>query len=200
MKKITLSLLLLLISMTGFCTTWTITAATNPLVFNPDTITITLGDSVNFVIASVHNAIEVNQSTWDANGNTSDGGFSVPFGGGLVLPAQLTVGTHWYVCSPHAASGMKGVIIVQNNTGIVENQLQTNFSVYPNPSSDLITIKVNAELLGSIYRITNPLGITVLTGKLTTVNTIININELTVGLYLLQVGEQKKQTFKILKK
>ena len=200
MKKITLSLLLLLISITGFCTTWTITAATNPLVFNPDTITITLGDSVNFVIASVHNAIEVNQSTWDANGNTSDGGFSVPFGGGLVLPAQLTVGTHWYVCSPHAASGMKGVIIVQNNTDIVENQLQANFSVYPNPSSDLITIKVNAELLGSIYRITNLLGISVLTGKLTSVNTIININELTVGLYLLQVGEQKKQTFKILKK
>lgn len=200
MGKITLSLLLFSISMTGFCTTWTITAGTTPFVFTPDIITITLGDSVDFVIASNHNAIEVSQTTWDANGITSDGGFSVPLGGGLVLPAQLTVGTHWYVCSPHAADGMKGVIIVQNATGIVENQLHANFSVYPNPSSDLITIKVNAELLSSIYRITDQLGITVLTGKLTTVNTIININELTVGLYLLQVGEQKKQTFKILKK
>ena len=200
MEKITLSLLLFTISMTGFCTTWIITADPTPLEFTPDTITINLGDSVDFAIASIHSAVEVSQTTWDANGNTSNGGFSVPLGGGLVLPAQLTVGTHWYVCSPHAATGMKGVIIVQIATGIVENQLRANFSVYPNPSSDLITIKVNAELLSSTYRITDQLGITVLTGKLTTVNTIININELTVGLYLLQVGEQKKQTFKILKK
>jgi plastocyanin len=48
--------------------------------FSPSTLTINLGDTVKFVLASIHNAREVSQTTWNANGTTSNGGFETPFG------------------------------------------------------------------------------------------------------------------------
>ncbi|GIV33294.1 MAG: hypothetical protein KatS3mg031_0829 [Chitinophagales bacterium] len=106
------SLFLMVHTVNAFATVWTINNSGN--TFRPDSITITEGDTVSFVIANNHNAVEVSQATWNANSTTPlPGGFSVPFGGGIVLPSKLPVGTHWYVCQPHAAIGMKGVIIVQ---------------------------------------------------------------------------------------
>lgn len=114
-KNFLLSLSLFLISMSGFSTTWIINNSSN--TFTPATITISLGDTVSFVISFAHDAREVSQITWNANGNTPlTGGFQTPFGGGLVLPAQLGVGVHYYVCTPHASMGMKAIIIVQNCT------------------------------------------------------------------------------------
>lgn len=152
MKKITLSLLLLSISLPGFCTVWTVNSSGN--TYTPASITITLGDSVNFVIASSHDAREVSQTTYNANGNTAlSGGFQTPFSGGFVLPAQLGVGTHYYVCTPHAVVGMKGIIVVENPTGISENQLLTNLSVYPNPSSGKFQFTLDGLLLVKSYNL-----------------------------------------------
>ncbi len=197
--KILLSLLFLSTSITGFCTTWKI--VNSGTTFSPATITITLGDSVNFVISPAHDAREVSLTTWNANGNTAlTGGFQTPFGGGLVLPSQLGVGTHYYVCTPHASIGMKGQIIVQNTTGITENQLQTNISVFPNPATDLITVKTSNDILGLTFIITDQTGRQVLTGKLNNETTSVDISELATGVYLFQVGQQRRQTFKVIKK
>ncbi|HEY9113902.1 MAG TPA: T9SS type A sorting domain-containing protein [Bacteroidales bacterium] len=112
MKKILLSFLLLSIALTGFSETWTI--VNEGFTFSPNNLEIKLGDSVVFDLGVIHNAVEVSQETWEANGNTPlEGGFSVPFGGGLVDPSMLTAGTHYYVCTPHAEGGMKGMIVVQ---------------------------------------------------------------------------------------
>ncbi len=82
------------------------------LTFSPSTLTITEGDTVVFVLSGLHNAQEVSQSTWNANGTTPlGGGFSVPFGGGEAVPAGT--GTHYFVCQNHVISGMKGRIIVE---------------------------------------------------------------------------------------
>lgn len=111
MKKIILIAAILLYSAAGFSTTWTVSSLS--MSFNPANITITAGDSVNFTLLSSHNAVEVSQATWNANGTTPlPGGFVEPFGGGLVLPSHLTVGVHYYVCQAHAAFGMKGKITV----------------------------------------------------------------------------------------
>ena len=111
--KIILTFLILSTFITGYCTVWTVNSS--GYTFTPATITIIVGDTVNFSIASSHNSVEVSQTTWNSNGSTAlSGGFQTPMGGGIVLPAQLTVGTHYYVCVPHASMGMKGTIIVQN--------------------------------------------------------------------------------------
>jgi plastocyanin len=142
MKNITLFILMLASAWKGNCTIHTIT--TPGFSFSPSTITIQEGDTIDFSIGGIHNALEVSQTTWNANGNTPlPGGFSAPFGGGLILPADLTVGTHFYVCMPHASQGMKGMIIVEPTTSIDADPLSVALSVFPNPSSGQVTLRLN---------------------------------------------------------
>ena len=90
---------------------WTISNAN--FTFTPGLLTITKGDSVNFNLADSHNVVEVSLATWNANGNELLPGFSLPFGGGVLHPSQLSVGTHYYVCTLHSTIGMKGIIVVK---------------------------------------------------------------------------------------
>ncbi|MBD3638709.1 MAG: T9SS type A sorting domain-containing protein [Crocinitomicaceae bacterium] len=111
MKNILLFTAIIALPTLGLSTVWTV--VNSGTTFSPDAITITEGDSVQFNITASHNVVEVSQTTYNANGNTPlAGGFQLPFGGGLLLPADLPVGTHYYVCSPHAGFGMKGIITV----------------------------------------------------------------------------------------
>ena len=198
MKKYLFSFLLFSLATAGFCTTWTIT--NSAFTFTPATTTITVGDDVIFILEVAHNAVEVSQSTWNANGNTAlAGGFLTSFGGGSVQTSQLAIGTHYYVCHPHASIGMKGVIIVQSATGIEENQLHPDFSVYPNPSNNLMTIKANNSLIGLQYSITDQTGRQVFNGKLVNETTLVDIGQLTSGIYLIQIGGQRRQSFKVIK-
>ncbi|MFZ1730441.1 MAG: plastocyanin/azurin family copper-binding protein [Bacteroidota bacterium] len=101
---------LFLIAASADATTHTIVNAGTSFV--PATLTISLGDTVVYTLDPAHNVIEVEQTTWSNNGNTpKPGGFTLPFGGGTVIPAS--VGTYYYVCGPHASFGMKGMIIVE---------------------------------------------------------------------------------------
>ena len=108
MKTIILFLIMVLaIPCTSFSKTHTIT--NSGFTFSPSTLTVNVGDTVNFVLENIHNARQVDQSTWDANGNTSNGGFDTPDGGGMVVLNQ--VGTVYYVCKYHASLGMKGTML-----------------------------------------------------------------------------------------
>jgi plastocyanin len=199
MKKLLLSLLLFLFGTASFCTTWTITNSGDTFV--PATLTIVIGDSVNFVVEAIHKPVEVSQATWNANGNTPlPGGFDLPFGGGFVLPALLGVGTHYYVCSVHVSFGMKGTIIVQSNSGINNIQPPLNLTVSPNPASTSITISAGSDLVGSQYMITDQAGRQVITGKLTDVTTPVDISQLTSGIYMIQVAGIKRSSIKLIKK
>ena len=198
MKKYLLSLVLLLVGTTGFCTTWTV--INSGFTFSPATITINIGDDVTFTLGGIHNAVEVSQATWNANGNTAlAGGFSLPFGGGSVTTSQLGIGTHYYVCAPHAAGGMKGVIIVQSLTDIAENKLQPDLSVYPNPSNNLMTIKAGNNVIGSRYFITDQKGRQVFNDKLINETTPIDISQLKPGIYLIQIVGQRRQSIRVIK-
>ncbi len=108
--------------------------------FSPNTLTIEVGENVEFNLGGEHNAVEVTKATWDANGNTpKNGGFSVPFGGGEVV--FNTAGTYYYVCEPHASVGMKGRIIVVPATAVLSVPENVSaFEVFPNPASDFVTI------------------------------------------------------------
>jgi plastocyanin len=199
MKRLTFISVLLMYSLTGFSAKKEITNV--GFTFNPATLNITAGDNVTFVLEGIHNAVEVSQATWDANGTTPlPGGFSVPFGGGEVLPAQLPTGTHWYVCTNHVASNnMKGIIIVATPTGIEESPGQPDISIFPNPAIDLITVKASNNLLGTQYFITDQHGSQILTGKIDSETTSINISQFKNGIYLFQVEGQKRRSFKVIK-
>ncbi len=195
----TILVILLSVTIPGFSKVWIITNSGNTYI--PNAITINLGDTVKFEIGGTHNVLEVDQNTWNANLNTSlQGGFSLPYSGGFLYPAQLATGIHYYVCEPHAKFGMKGTITVQEATAIEENQFTPLISVYPNPAVDVLSIKANNTVQWSAFTIIDQTGRQVMAGKLTDEITTLNIEHLVKGIYLLQVGELRKQTFKFIKK
>ncbi len=106
--------------------------------FSPNVITMQPGDSIHLVLANPHTCTQVDQSTWEANGNTPNGGFNYPSGEhtfSLDVP-----GTYYYVCTPHAGMGMKGQIVVEDNTGVQEAADLSALKVSPNPARDQVQI------------------------------------------------------------
>ena len=198
-KYILLPLLMLATILHGYCALRTIISLGD--TFSPNSVTITSGDSVRFNLTTNHDAKEVSQATWNANGNTAlTGGFQTPLGGAIVLPAKLTVGTHWYVCTPHAAVGMKGIIIVQAGTGISENIAPINIDLFPNPTTGVLNIKADDyKSIGEKYFLTNSLGQLVFSGTISAERTIIEMHQLTSGVYFLQIADNRKQIYKVIK-
>lgn len=78
--------------------------------FSTDTLIVNVGDTIEFNLGTNHNAVEVSQSTWLANGATSNGGFNIGFGV-VDTFVPLTAQTYYFVCQPHVNLGMKAVII-----------------------------------------------------------------------------------------
>lgn len=143
MKKIysiLILFLLLLKSTTGFCTTHTIINA--GFTFSPDSISASLGDTVIFTINPIHSAVEVDQAIWNVNGSTPNGGFQVPFGGGMVVLTQVK--TYFYVCGLHFSMGMKGRIFVTDPSGVnpVSNPVDS-WEIVPNPATASAVVKTN---------------------------------------------------------
>ncbi len=108
MKKTLSVIVTLFFTLQCFATIWTVSDA--GLSFSPDSLAITQGDSVLFILQNPNNAQEVGQADWIANNSTPITGFNTPVGGALVT--SLSIGTHYYICSANAASGMKGKIVV----------------------------------------------------------------------------------------
>ncbi len=188
--KILLVLFFSIISTYSFATVWTITNNFN--TFSPTSITINLGDTVIFQISGAHDAREVSQTTWNNNGNTAlSDGFQVPFGGGMLLPEKLGVGTHYYVCTPHAAIGMKGVITVQNVTSIKESESISDISVFPNPASDFLTVEFNDNNGLFSLEIFDITGKKVLNQNLVS-NAKIPVYNFRRGLYFIKISDKEK--------
>jgi len=91
------------------------------------------------------------------------------------------------------------ILIVKDNIGINEVSQSNLYSVYPNPAQDLINVKADAKLLESVYTIYDAIGKVVLIGKINSENAVIEIGNLSGGIYLFSVGENQNQTFKVIK-
>jgi len=84
-------------------------------------------------------------------------------------------------------------------TSIEESQISA-FEFYPNPTTNQIHLKVANKLLGSIYTIYDFIGKTVLTGKILSEHSVVELANLSRGIYLLNVGENlQTTTFKVIK-
>lgn len=112
--------------------THTIYASDNN-IFSPSELIIQVNDTVYFENLSSHNAVEVNEETYNNNGTTSNGGFSLEDDGYVVFNEA---GTYFYVCTTHVMMGMKAYIIVEGES----NQLTHTIDDYTIELSDISTV------------------------------------------------------------
>ncbi len=80
------------------------------------------------------------------------------------------------------------VLKVENNLRV--NEIQNSIAIYPNPTSNKLNISVTSRLIGSRYRIFDPLGKQVLEGILDKSELIIDVSHFVKGAYLFQTGTE----------
>jgi hypothetical protein len=83
--------------------------------------------------------------------------------------------------------------------GINETINDKLFSIYPNPTQSIVNVKADTKLIGAVYNIYDNTGKVVLSGKINTENTSVDLEKLAAGIYLFSIRENVKQTFKVIK-
>ncbi len=91
------------------------------------------------------------------------------------------------------------VVKLSATVGVNEITVFSEFSVFPNPATNQINIKTTAKLVGTFYTIFDNMGKMVLSGQLNAENTLIELDNLSSGIYLFRIGENNQQTFKVIK-
>jgi plastocyanin len=180
----------------------TFTVTNSGLQFNPVTINAKIGDLITFNVGAMHPVLQVNESTYLANGSAAfPGGFSFPSGSGTYTASEA--GTVYYICTSHISSGMKGKIEISQATSVQKPVSFTDFEIFPNPVDDHLNIK-NPES-------SNPVSIIVfdMSGKMILKSGILNnennmtsifVNDLRKGLYFISVYySDKTYTTKFIK-
>ena len=134
-----------------------------------------------------------NVCTSDASGNVYMTGYTQSNSGIATPGAHQTV---------NGNSGYNDAFLVKFNgisAGINEDTNEYSFSVYPNPIQSVVNIKADTKLIGSDYTIYDNMGKIVLSGKIIAEITRVEMENLSAGIYLFSVGENVKQTFKVIK-
>jgi plastocyanin len=161
--------------------------------FNPDVLTVNQGDIVHFNLSSSHSPLQVSLDTWNANGITPlPGGFSFPNGTGDYTAS--TPGTIYYVCTQHVQEhGMKGTIIVNAITGIIDINRNSDAKLYPNPATSFITYRRSMTSNVNEIRIMDITGRTVKIlhkPEVSDSQIRINIEKLNKGIYFILVKSE----------
>lgn len=79
------------------------------------------------------------------------------------------------------------VLLLGNVTGIEENSTGASFNMYPNPANELVKISPSANSSDATVEITNALGQVVKREKLNNTEIIIPVNDLSEGMYFVNV-------------
>lgn len=85
------------------------------------------------------------------------------------------------------------------STNILGSKDSQTIKFYPNPTTNQINLKTESSLLGADYSIFNNFGKIVLSGKINTENTIIDLGNLSSGVYFFKTNDNFNQSFKLIK-
>ena len=158
--------------------------------FSPDTLNLTIGDTVVINSVGYHSMTQVDSLDWENNVATSNGGFWV----GFMSPTNTdtfvvnTLGTFYYNCNPHATMGMKGIINVSSLTGVQQLENTNSFAIV-NKSNGVLALSYKAADEFALYDITGKLVYqTALSNTENTTSVVVNAPK---GIY---VGVFKSKT------
>jgi hypothetical protein len=88
----------------------------------------------------------------------------------------------------HSLWGASSQVLYKNNcgVGVAENEHSSTITLYPNPTAGRFTVAVPASQLGTKLELYNALGKLVLQTSLLQSTTIINIDDLSKGMYVVK--------------
>lgn len=110
--------------------------------FSPAVIQAVQGDSLRVIpVDQGHTFTQVDEVTWNNNGNTPSGLFQFDPLLDTVTVELTGSGTIHYVCSPHAEMGMKGLVVVTIASGLYDHDRVQASAFYPNPASEIIRMR-----------------------------------------------------------
>ncbi|MCG9909712.1 MAG: T9SS type A sorting domain-containing protein [Flavobacteriales bacterium] len=208
-----------------FVTAFTVVVFTVKLMAQPVTcsdfsITGISPDSLNSngynisILFSADSATFINypyvSAVLDCNGDTVATGTMNFFGqfGQSTFDYPVTVNGS-FTCQPLTAVFIYGNESFTNDTCLLTfgansgffNSPETEkvFSVFPNPAKSQVTIQNDVNLIGTRYVVYDYSGKLILTGKILSENTTLDISNLRDGLYLFQMGNNLEHTCKVIK-
>ena len=191
LKRLLLGFALVCSTMIGFAQETYIITGQKPN-FIPAILNVMAGDTIIFNSGTDHPVLQVDEATYLSNGKTPfPSGFSYPSGKGTYVPHEP--GTIYYICTFHIAVGMKGQIIVSENTGVKTNS-SVAFDIYPNPALDFLYfngLKDNEPLETRVYDMAGKIVLKK-DFQLTDDKSTLNIENLRKGMYFLTVYYQDK--------
>lgn len=196
MRKLILLIALLATTLSTKATIHTVLVWNGYYQFVDANITIQLGDTVQWLPLDPPSMQHTITSS-----NIPVG--AAPFDQIWQLPADTffqyvptVVGVYDYVCTPHIALGMIGSITVQSGPiGIATNQPAPDVIVYPNPAKEQLFVQGIEGL--QPYMIYSHSGQLVLSG---TTSGTIDVNELTTGIYYLELTGNLPRRLRFIKR
>jgi hypothetical protein len=126
--------------------------------------------------------------------NATGNGAEVEWSNGATTPftSVNTAGT--YSVTTTAQNGCQAtdsvIVTVESCVGIEENKIE--FSIFPNPTFDLLTVKLNDNSISN-FEILNSTGQIVLNGLLN--NQVIFVGDLANGAYIIRIYNSEKEFF-----
>ncbi len=146
----------------------------------------------------------------DCNGDSVATGGIFVFGqvGQSTLAYPVTVSGS-LACEPFTVVFVYGDENLNNDTCLLAfgestasvqlSQQTVNFSIYPNPAIDQVHIHTNLSQVGNSFFVYDFTGKLMLTGELIAESTSVDISNFSNGMYLIKIGNDVGDVFKVVK-
>jgi hypothetical protein len=111
-------------------------------------------------------------------------------------------GAYWSLVggeSPFFSNNLNGVHFINSVTDVIEFSEENILSIYPNPAQGVINVKSDNQHIDEGYTISDYTGRVVSTGKINSQITIIELKDLSGGIYVFSYGENVKRTIRLIK-
>jgi hypothetical protein len=126
--------------------------------------------------------------------NATGNGAEVEWSNGATTPFTSVNTSGTYSVTTTAQNGCQAtdsvIVTVESCVGIEENKIE--FSIFPNPTFDLLTVKLNDNSISN-FEILNSTGQIVLNGLLN--NQVIFVGDLANGAYIIRIYNSEKEFF-----
>jgi len=155
--------------------------------FNPNLLTVLAGTEITITLGGNHTFTQVSEATWNANQSTPlPGGFN--FNAGTHQLTLTVPGTYYYVCIPHASTGMKGRIVVEVNTAVADQDQAPQVLVFPNPADRFLIVE--GAVGGAVAQLFDAQGRELLR-QLLAADGRLDVAAVPAGAYVLRMTDQR---------